>query len=390
MAWQLLEAALLLEAQLPIDKIYGLYSLLTAYCALPLPVPDYNKTAEDVYEETAWAWITSRRDLSILKLAARAGHADNLPSWVPAWNQGGSEFLRPLISSHFDWVDSEDSGASGSGMLATIPREAEEPTPVARMLAPGKLHVLDARYAGRVNHAIGPDTSFEQYRLSHEAVHVHLGWCRLVHNVFARSASKYEEALNEMFRSLIYPGIPGFDPEYNGDLQQRRKSFQQWFDFMLYINRSSCSGSSVTAATPDVRASRASALDLYHKILGGIDVEHLKEDLAQHHVGNVEGREGLAQFVEDVKSTKMKLYSVRNHSLCLLDNDNTMAVTNFWCQEGDEIFVFPGTDCPFVLRGAPDGGGYRLVGPALVDRLYRIGYQKWRSEGTDLQDIVLI
>lgn len=65
-------------------------------------------------------------------------------------------------------------------------------------------------------------------------------------------------------------------------------------------------------------------------------------------------------------------------------------VANYWCREGNEIFVFPGADTPFLVRREPEGDCYRLVGPVVVDRRRVIGYQKWRTEGDELREITLI
>lgn len=106
--------------------------------------------------------------------------------------------------------------------------------------------------------------------------------------------------------------------------------------------------------------------------------------------GDVQGRHSLTKLARHIRSAQSRLGLMINYSLCILNHDNMIAVTDYLCQEGDEVFVFPGTDSPFVLRRVPHEYCYRLVGPVLVDRLFRVGYQDWRSGGADLQDIVLI
>lgn len=395
---RLLDMPFWLDAKHPIDKIYGLYSILTAYCNLPLSAPDYDKTAEYVYEETAWAWIQTRGNLNILKLAARPGLIQRLPSWVPAWHQqhpslirnigvSSPEYMRVMDDSHFNWnyawfMDHLDTETSFD-----LSREIEDHVSVATHTSLGNLRVLHARFAGRVSHAIGPGRSHEtdSYNSSIECLYVHLDWCKLIHDVFLHSPAAHEEVLHELYRSLLLPGIHQF--KVSDD--EVFKSFRPWLDFMLYRNEESGFSTLISGRT-DTERSQGSGVQLYFDICMADQEEDATDVLERGYGGDVEGREGLIKLARHIRSTKDNLILVRNHSLCILDNDNMVAVTDYWCQEGDEVFVFPGTDSPFVLRKQPDGDCYRLVGPALVDRLLRVGYQDWRSEGDDLQDIVLI
>lgn len=395
-ATSLLEAAFLLQAKWPIDKIYGLYGILTSYCNLPLPAPDYNKTAEEVYEETVWAWIKTRGDLSILKLAARPDLIHKLPSWVPAWYGQHPKFIRNIGTSdaapenvrvdgrhHFDWNYCR-------GMRPFLPETNSNPSSgiedtvsVATVFLPGTLRVLQARFVGRVSHAIGPDRSHtdEWYGNSRECLYVHLDWCRLIRDVFIHCPTmERDQAVHEMFRSIRHPGIHGFELGAEETLEIVQ-SFRAWFGFISYLNNAS--------GSPTSRFRKiAHAVKFYFNVCRAD--EKATSLLERYYIRKFQGRKGANKLARQIKSTKRDLVWMRNHSLCILDNDNMIAVTDYWCQKGDEVFVFPGTDSPFVLRRMFGGDCYRLVGPALVDRLLRVGYQKWRSEGGELQDIVLI
>lgn len=390
---RLLEMAFLMKAKNHIDKIYGLYSILTAYCELPLSAPDYNKKAEDVYEETVWAWVKSRRDLNILKLAARPGLVDNLPSWVPAWHQQHPGFIRNVESSfletffmgqtsHFNWNNSRDRSLSEPSL-----HNYRFSVSIAHIISPGKLIVLHARCVGRVSHAIGPDRSHEPkwHWQSMESLYMHLDWCKRVHGISFHSATKRKKLLHEMFRSLLRPGIHQFTLSDEKCLEEF-DSFRAWFDFLLHLEEEFASPSEAA----DTDSSGEPGINLYRDVCWADQEGEAADVLASRYSGSNQGRDGLMKLARHIRSINELLVYVRNHRLCILDYDNMMAVTDYWCQEGDEVFVFPGTDSPFVLRKQPDGGCYRLVGPALVDRLLRVGYQKWRSEGNDLQNIVLI
>lgn len=399
-AKKLLELSFLLEAKLPIDKIYGIYGILTAYCNLPLSTPDYNKTAEDIFEETATAWITTRRDLGILKLATRRDMVDKLPSWVPAWHQqhpkinrnSGRRVLEDSCKyelSHFNWNYSCDAV---SGISPDPPRGTEHPASVSCVVSPGRLRVLHARFAGRVTQTIGPNATEEHkwYQLSIESLHVHLEWCRSFSGIVLRSPITGEEALFEMFRSVLRPGVEPFRFDDGQSLEVMFKSFKSWFDFLSRLNAAPGARIRNSLEAADHHHDRELAARLYYDICAAKREDEAADLLKNVYGGKVQGREILTEVARNIRSTENSLRSMRNHSLCVLDNDSMIAITDYWCQEGDEVFVFPGTDSPFVLRRVHHENCYRLVGAALVDRLFRVGYQKWRSEGPDLQDIVLI
>ncbi|KAF1969679.1 HET-domain-containing protein [Bimuria novae-zelandiae CBS 107.79] len=70
------------------DKIYGLYPLVDDQATLPKP--DYEKSIQTVYKETAAHLITSTGKLDVLSFAGAARHpltrSLKLPSWVPDWH----------------------------------------------------------------------------------------------------------------------------------------------------------------------------------------------------------------------------------------------------------------------------------------------------------------
>ncbi|KAF2971856.1 hypothetical protein GQX73_g1678 [Xylaria multiplex] len=71
-----------LKTTVPQDRIFALYSIFER-CEVALPDPDYSKPLEQILEETTRAWITQRKELSILALAG--GGNQGSPSWVPLW-----------------------------------------------------------------------------------------------------------------------------------------------------------------------------------------------------------------------------------------------------------------------------------------------------------------
>ncbi|KAF2237194.1 HET-domain-containing protein [Viridothelium virens] len=66
------------------DKILALHSLLTAY-GVPLPEPDYSKSAATIYRETTMTIMQTYRSLRILEQVDGLGPTLNMTSWVPDW-----------------------------------------------------------------------------------------------------------------------------------------------------------------------------------------------------------------------------------------------------------------------------------------------------------------
>lgn len=353
-ATYMLEVAFSLESKRAIDKIYGLYSILTTYCQLPLDAPDYSKTAEDVYEETVLAWIGTRRDLSILKLAARPWFSPRLPSWVPAWDGQHPRFIRNpgydvletergFRRSHFDW-----NSARGKRQYS-----------VASVLSPGKLRISRARFAGRVSHAVGPDRPTQSgYTQDYDYFCLHLSWCRLICDVFSHNTAELEEALYEMFRSVVYPGIHKFTARNIPNKKHREglfEMFRAWFDFVMHLNVASGSAIPTFPQGPDADHHRKRDASLYRDVCWAKDGEEAEIVLARHYGWHIQGNEALAELAMQIRSIQALLVLSRNHRLCILDNSNMIAVTDCWCHESDEVFVFPWTDSPFVLRKQPNG-----------------------------------
>ena len=74
------------EAKDPCDKVYAFLSLESpAKHGVTRIVPDYNKTADQVYTDAAWYIINSTHDLSLLTRVEdrQFRKTPNLPSWVP-------------------------------------------------------------------------------------------------------------------------------------------------------------------------------------------------------------------------------------------------------------------------------------------------------------------
>lgn len=409
MAQTLFQAAFWFQTSMPIDKVYGLYTFLGLCFDFPLSDVDYKKTTADVFEELTWAWVRSRSDLSILKLAGRPDSIDDVPSWVPAWHQGqtgstsrdasevhGCQMTFPHIffDTPFSWLYAEQPE-----MCLAARNEARRYGPISRYISPRKLQVLRARYTGRVGFvsALRNDNgSFDPTLMAY----TQMTWCRAV--VLISSCDQREAMIAEFFRSVYMPGIRSHELAFSSTEKEHFEAFLTWFDFMVHLNDHGLQSPILDNAVehykilfPDDGPSKT-RLKKAAKFCAQVYLADDEKDAVAMLETCFSGRSErlgsptkLARHIREVNSTLMWM---RSRSLCVLDNENMLGVANYWCLPSNEVFVFPGTDTPFVVQRdySHEGTCYRLVGPVLVDRLRMIGYQKWRAEGDDLRDITLI
>jgi hypothetical protein len=86
----------------PRDKIFALYSIFGNY-NIDFPIPDYSKSAADVFAEAAVSVIKCARSLLILSMVNSNDRLPGLPSWVPDWRDPtfGLPIIPPQDFTHF-------------------------------------------------------------------------------------------------------------------------------------------------------------------------------------------------------------------------------------------------------------------------------------------------
>jgi hypothetical protein len=78
----------------PKDKVFALFGVMKEL-ELDMPLPDYQKSQEQVYTEAAIACIDSNKCLDILFEVPSDHRCSRLPSWVPDWSDIGWKFSDP-------------------------------------------------------------------------------------------------------------------------------------------------------------------------------------------------------------------------------------------------------------------------------------------------------
>lgn len=393
----LFQAAFWLESSTPVDKIYGLYALLSMCLCSPLPELDYHKSAQNVYEEIVWVWVDSRSDLSILKLAARPDSTDDLhlPTWIPAWHQKHPRFNKEGSRQNYDEVQlSYDSPFTWlytrQNELHTATRiDVENFGPIARRMQPGEIQILRARYVGRVSHKswTGNDAGCPS---GIAKMSIQIAWCWLVNDTMSRNGR--QEIISELFRTIFVPGNMSHASAITGASIESFDMFREWFDFAVSLKDQRLPPiSNLDKTDKDTGVDVVQCLNaarLVESIVSATDQEAAIAILRPYNEGDREALVTLLRCIHEVSHVSDLMH---DRALCILDHDSMLAIADTWCREGDEIFVFPGTDTPFVVRGELEGDcSYRFVGPATIDRLRVVGYQNWRAEGDDLRDILLL
>lgn len=190
-----------MEATLPVDRIYALYSMLVK-CGLQLPEPDYDKPYQFVYE-VIWAYIQSQQDLSILQAASEPlEYCEDLPSWVPSFHRTFKSFYSFRYTS-WDILEPRENPYAGHTEAKHFPRMLQ-----VKGICMGKVTFMK---------------DDETYKV----------WCRHVchHSTQASLGgynASYEQVLLDMFQTLMFPAsaVPAVPDGYDNGYAV----FRTWID----------------------------------------------------------------------------------------------------------------------------------------------------------------
>lgn len=322
-AQALLIATFHLLAKNPLDKVYGLHAML-ARCGLPLADPDYSKSPENLYEETAWTWIESRKDLSILQIAACREPVEGLPSWVPAWHKP-----RDITDDeHFSWDKDDLRSNLYAGHSDFYARHS-----------PGALE-LRGRYLGKISYA-----GF--HAENGDRIKTYQTWCRQARKHFlGGDFGQFDLKLEEMFETLIHPHLQS-RIQKEGDFE----IFRRWFEIMIYPE-----------GNPGPWTSELPAEVLSAGEQAAFSIERWSKDA----INLIKNHNCMTHTVGYSRGFRNVRRSYAGRFFFLLDV-GMMGMADPWFEAGDEIYLFPGSDCPFMLRRT--GGSHRLVAPAYMPRM---------------------
>lgn len=382
----LLFTSFTMNATLSLDKVYGLHGLLRR-CGLEMEDPDYNQDTASVYASAVVAYLRTYRDLSILKLASRP-HATSpdqtleMPSWVPAW--------------HLEHSQSAPGGLAGvvSTWARHDTREMTHWSPDPVCYSPGKLQ-LRGRSRGTVQYvalttvssAPGKQLRSRAECLRKISLHIHRTHQR-------HDSATYTQLLREMYYALAnHAFVREPAPSGSSHDEQDLQAFCDLFDMLIY---------------PDCRSSPVWFEELFAQFSAAAAAAAALGDMQPPHGAGTHWLEqewslSVVTMPPNFKFNKIDDEQLRRRmvamtalwgkllnlegALGILDSGAIVA-TPAWAQPGDEVFLFPGADCPYVLRRVADGNVFRLVGPT---SMYRDrDFTKWEFDQAEMVDVALI
>ncbi|KAI1172378.1 heterokaryon incompatibility protein-domain-containing protein [Nemania sp. FL0916] len=343
-----------LNATVPQDKIFGIYSLLTQM-GIEMPEPDYAMSEFDLYENATRAIIQATGSLNLLSFCIRQDSHHTLPSWVPDWST-------KIITKWFP-----DMG--GFSFFDTPAYRATKDAHVnqQQVIQQGKL-TLQGVIIGNIEFISGPsyieDLKGRTLPLYYAFAEACRKWCQCV-----ASSSPNPDVLDSAHRTLFFSHY-GYRPdteakESNGHFE----SFSSWFDLMLYPD----------CATHDVADLKTRA-DKYRQ----------SGDTASwdpHMDPSVELISLMLQIYLDREDEfAHALTDASNYALMILDTGR-FARGFHLCAQHDVVALLAGCKFPVALR--PNGnGGYRYVAPLYVDGI--MFGEAWPENESELVDIVLV
>ncbi|KAF7858758.1 uncharacterized protein EAF02_011082 [Botrytis sinoallii] len=359
----LLSSALEHDATIPYDKIFSIYPLLRLM-NLELPQITYDKPFDMLCEELTRCWFYSKKNLSIILLAARLPNSDSrLPSWVPDWENRQSA-LDYRLAIHKREVDKtrgvpDEGGRASNGSLFEDPPEGTT----------GELH-LQGLSLGLILRALACDIpnhlSFKQSVF--KALRVFRTWyCAVEASSLYATHQESQSALHFTIHTSVL-----IDKEelYVLELSQAKKAHELFLEAEggdELLCQKALSKIVTFLSTPSIDK-KLSALD-------PLSSSNSKPSVALVH----------EDFYLGVMKLTAILIRIQNHSLLIIDN--CCGLSAYTAQEGDEVFLLKGLDVPVVLR--PNGENYSFVTPCSYIHGVMEG-QKWPEDESELQDLVLV
>lgn len=371
----LLYISLGMEATEASDQIYGLHALLTNG-GLDMPDPDYTRDTVSVYESTVRAWLKSCRDLTILRLAARPHFSGpiasgiEVPSWVPPWH------LKPSENMSVHHIDPGFGFEDLKGTCWTPPLT----------YSPRKLQ-LRGRSSGIAQY-VRPMKTLTRGHHENERLQYTANLRQVVQRLYRTQRQtdevKLRSVLCELYYALANKPFIANPTEPQSSNYQGEQTFCDMVDVLEYPE---CRRLPLWYAEYIEACIQSPNLITRHSLFhqdGSLSFDLMDTYFWQLRKIKI-GNKVLWNRLQRVY--KQWRWGLKNDgTLSFLDN-GAIASTPLWTQPGDELFLFPGADCPFVLRKANDNE-YRLVGPAYMYRCR--DYTKWEFDEAEMVDVTLI
>lgn len=323
----------------PRDKVFALHGFFQAM-QVPVPLPDYAKSVQQVYLETACAVLSWDSNLDLLYQVTESKNISGLPSWVPDF----SNTLHARFMPHLSYNATKDSRCSwkASGNTLSVYGYAVD---TVRECAP----VMDDSFIAGAHD--GAKLSSSPADMASDAWYDILKqWSKL-----ASSLSKYptNEPVKGPFAATLLMdhlvSLP-FEMEVFYDV------FKSW--------HATLARSSSRAAFDDRDISR-----MLNDVAAMPPIPSEKREFAGQMVASL-----ISRYVRAIKFGPPTQQIICLHYWLALAHlrkalfvtmGNWMGMVPAMAQKGDVVVLLSGLRTPFVLRELGDGTA-KLLGPAYV------------------------
>jgi len=355
------------KATEPKDAIYGIYSLLSAL-GIDLPTPDYSKSVAQIYSETARTAILQNNSLEILYQVPSSRKIDNLPSWVPDFNEHNGHYpywkVEQFSSSRkstakFEFKDKQKLSVLGKCVGSIISRSET---------VIGWTEAEEFEFTHNMDVDAGFLTIFEPY------VKAYREWCELAGTL--ESYPTGQSVLGALCHTLVH------------DEPQRKEAGDQKWDIKSFARGFSNWHSAVSAGMFEY----SMTLDF---LSGVVEGKYLPNKKSLDKFFSADDRKNL-DAVKDTLIYKIQAwlhaheptrtydYVVQTRmrtSRLVITSEGYMGTTPPMAKVGDRIVLVAGLSLPMIVRR--EGEGDRLIGPAYIHGI--MDGERWPEVESDLE-----
>lgn len=331
-----------LQCTLDHDKVFGLYSLIQTWgFALPggqdFSTPDYTRPVADVFREAIVSFISLTGTLEPLSTTLPADRATGLPSWMPNWLASSSGRGSVEASGVFPDIKGRwHASGSSKASLAYSPKYERIELKGRKVGAIS----LKSSYSRQTGHP----TAFPSF------------WRAIETSKPMSTRDKW---------SLIDCG-QSVHTENRWDTFQKRKTLA-WLHVAMSDDLNQAT---VALQSADSQSPRS--------------LQKLSQMYADELGRNPQAC--IAKLLESDFASVQRIVDWYSEYAFIALDCGYVGRAHHTCEEGDDVYLLAGSDCPLVLRR--QGGFYRVVAPAYV-----IGAMKgelWPNGQDELQSVTLV
>jgi hypothetical protein len=371
------------EATDPKDVIYGIYGLLSAL-GIELPTPNYSKSIEQIYTETAKAAILQNNDLELLyQVSSRRKKLPDLRSWVPCFNEQCFYWASWTPNLFNCSKNSKSEFQFQEGRTLSLVGKC-----VDRITACSKYFPLYEGTNGYEdffldNRGIDPNAKDRGFLGTYRPmVRAFREWCGMAASL--KSYPTGETATEALCRTLVHDRVIREDRERRKwDLESYSTGFENWYAAITAETRSG------PLSLENLDGYLAAAFDLPTNWSTKRNLQELfnaSEKLNPSAVTDTLTYKIVAVMRMTVHTSTYENMVIGKivHSRFMTTRDGYMGTVPPNAQVGDYVFLVSGLSLPMIIRR--EGGVNTLIGPAYVHGI--MDGERWPVDKAELEMII--